>query len=56
VAQVCFDYGVPFAAVRTISDRADDAAHVDFPRFVREVASPYAHAIMTAFLELLSKK
>ena len=56
VAQVCFDYGVPFAAVRTISDRADDAAHVDFPRFVRDVASPYAHAIMTAFLELLSKK
>ena len=56
VAQVCFDYGIPFAAVRTISDRADDAAHVDFPRFVREVASPYAHAIMTAFLELLSKK
>ena len=56
VAQVCFDYGVPYAAVRTISDRADDAAHVDFPRFVRDVASPYAHAIMTAFLELLSKK
>ena len=56
VAQVCFDYGVPFAAVRTISDRADDAAHVDFPRFVREVAGPYAHAIMTAFLKLLSKK
>ena len=54
VAQVCFDYGLPFAAVRTISDRADDAAHVDFPRFVRGVASPYAHAIMTAFLELLS--
>ena len=30
VAQVCQDYGVPFAAVRTISDRADDSAHVDF--------------------------
>ncbi|OYZ42337.1 MAG: 5'-methylthioadenosine/S-adenosylhomocysteine nucleosidase, partial [Acidovorax sp. 16-64-162] len=27
VAQVCLDYGVPFAAVRTISDRADAAAH-----------------------------
>ena len=53
VAQVCFDYGLPFAAVRTISDRADDAAHVDFPRFVRDVASPYAQAIMTAFLRLL---
>jgi adenosylhomocysteine nucleosidase len=46
VAQVCHDYGVPFAAVRTISDRADDSAHVDFPRFVEEVASRYAHAIV----------
>ena len=46
VAQVCFDYGVPFAAVRTISDRADDQAHVDFPRFVTEVASRYALAII----------
>ena len=25
--------GVPLAVVRTISDRADDAAHVDFARF-----------------------
>ncbi|RYF66003.1 MAG: 5'-methylthioadenosine/adenosylhomocysteine nucleosidase, partial [Comamonadaceae bacterium] len=34
-AQVCHDFGVPFAAVRTISDRADDAAHGDFLAFVR---------------------
>ena len=47
VAQVCFDFGVPFAAVRTISDRADDQAHVDFPMFVAEVASGYAQSIMT---------
>ncbi len=46
VAQVCYDYGIPFAAVRTISDRADDQAHVDFPRFVSEVASRYALAIV----------
>jgi len=50
VAQVCFDYGVPFAAVRTISDRADDTAHVDFPKFVTEVASRYALVIMEEFL------
>ena len=50
VAQVCLDYGVAFAAVRTISDRADDSAHVDFPRFVEEVASRYAHAIMERLL------
>lgn len=49
-AQVCHDYGVPLAVVRTISDRADDAAHVDFPRFLREVASRYSGAIIDAFL------
>jgi adenosylhomocysteine nucleosidase len=50
VAQVCHDYGLPFAAVRTISDRADDTAHVDFPAFVEEVASPYARAILQRWL------
>ncbi|MEC5213030.1 adenosylhomocysteine nucleosidase [Polaromonas sp. CG_9.5] len=34
IAQVCLDYGVPFAVMRTISDRADDSAHVDFHDFV----------------------
>ncbi len=49
VAQVCADYGVPFAALRTISDRADDDAHADFSRFVREVASRYSLAILSAW-------
>ncbi len=53
VAQVCFDYGLPFAAVRTISDRADDQAHVDFPTFVKEVASRYAQAITQHLLKSL---
>lgn len=49
-AQVCHDYRVPLAVVRTISDRADDAAHVDFPRFLREVASRYSSAIISTLL------
>ncbi len=53
VAQVCHDYGVPFAAVRTISDRADDAAHGDFTRFVAEVASRYSLALVSAWLGTL---
>lgn len=53
VAQVCFDYGVPLAAVRTISDRADDAAHLDFERFLRDVASRVAHEIVGAYLKRL---
>lgn len=55
VAQVCFDYGVAFAAVRTISDRADNQAHVDFPTFVAEVASGYALEIIQNFMPLLPK-
>ncbi len=50
VAQVCHDFGVPYAIVRTISDRADDAAHIDFPRFIAKVASQYSLAIVEAWL------
>jgi adenosylhomocysteine nucleosidase len=50
VAQVCHDFGVPFAVVRTVSDRADDSAHLDFPRFLSAVASPYSAAIVQAWL------
>jgi adenosylhomocysteine nucleosidase len=53
-AQVCRDYGVPFAAVRTISDRADDAAHGDFATFIEEVASRHSAAIVASLLGMLS--
>jgi adenosylhomocysteine nucleosidase len=53
VAQVCFDYNVPFAAVRIISDRADDAAHVDFQKFVTHVASHYSVAIIDGLMSRL---
>jgi adenosylhomocysteine nucleosidase len=50
VAQVCFDYGVPFAAVRTVSDRADDSATHDFARFIHEVAGRYSLALIGTWL------
>jgi len=53
VAQVCADYDRPFAAMRTISDRADDTAHIDFPRFMNEVASRYALAIIKQLMQNL---
>ena len=46
IAQVCADYSLPFAAMRSISDRADDCAHVDFPKFVQSIASHYAQAVI----------
>ena len=50
LAQVCADFGRPFAVLRTISDRADDAAHVDFTRFIEEVASVYTRVIVEDWL------
>lgn len=50
VAQVCHDFGVPYAIIRTISDRADDEAHIDFPRFISAVASRYSLAIVQALI------
>jgi len=51
VAQVCHDFGRPFGVLRTISDRADDQAHVDFPRFLAEGAAVYSRDIVLAALQ-----
>lgn len=53
VAQVCADFARPFAVVRSISDRADDAAAGDFGRFVAEVAAAYSRDIVRAALARL---
>ncbi|HJV61527.1 MAG TPA: 5'-methylthioadenosine/adenosylhomocysteine nucleosidase [Albitalea sp.] len=50
VAQVCADFERPFAVLRTISDRADDAAHADFSRFIAEVASVYTRVVLHDWL------
>ena len=46
VAQVCTEFGVPFSVVRTISDAADEAAPIDFPRFIKDVARQYSLGII----------
>jgi len=51
VAQACADFGRPFAVIRTISDRADANAHVDFTRFIDAVASTYTRAIIEDWLQ-----
>ncbi len=40
VAQVCAEAAVPFAVFRSISDRADESADMDFFAFIAEVAAP----------------
>lgn len=46
VAQVCFEYEVPFSIIRVISDKANDNATIDFPKFANSIASKYALGIL----------
>lgn len=50
VAQVCYEYKIPFNIVRTISDKANDNSHIDFPKFASQVASRYARGIIKNYL------
>jgi len=50
VAQVCYEYKIPFNIIRTISDKANDNSHIDFPKFASEVASQYARGIIKNYL------
>jgi adenosylhomocysteine nucleosidase len=49
VAQVCFELGIPFGVIRTISDNANEDAATDFMRFVKSVAAHYAFHIVRQF-------
>ena len=51
VAQVCFELGVPFAVIRTISDNANEDAATDFMRFVKSVAARYAFHIVRRYCQ-----
>jgi len=47
VAQVCDEYALPYAIVRTISDAADEQSVHDFPRFTHGIARQYSLGILT---------
>jgi adenosylhomocysteine nucleosidase len=46
VAQVCYEYEIPFSIIRTISDVADETAHFDFPSFTKNISSKYTAEII----------
>lgn len=53
VAQICHDSHIPFCSVRTISDKANDEAHLDFNRFLNEAAKIYTAGIIKRFAAYL---
>lgn len=46
VAQVCYEYQIPFSIIRIISDKANDNADIDFSKFSHSIASNYALGIL----------
>ena len=51
--QVCFEHGVPFACVRTISDSADEGVEASVGPFLSGVASAYTAGIVGRWLQEL---
>ena len=45
IAQVCYLNNIPFVVIRSISDKADDSAHVVFEEFVHEAADISAKVV-----------
>lgn len=52
VAQVCYMYDTPFVVIRSMSDKADGSAHVNFREFTVE-ASERSHAILEYMLKAM---
>ena len=56
VAQVCYEYGVPFVVVRTISDAANDDAAINFTEFVAEHAGPFGKEFVHLMIKNIAEK
>ncbi len=54
IAQVCHEHGIPYTVIRTISDKADHSAAVDFQSFVTTVASQYSAGILNEYFQELA--
>jgi adenosylhomocysteine nucleosidase len=46
VGQVCYEYQIPYVVIRSISDGANDEAHVDFNTYINSVSRNYCLAIV----------
>lgn len=46
VGQVCYEYNIKYVVVRSISDTANDAAHIDFHEYINSVSRHYCLAIL----------
>lgn len=52
VAQICWQFQVPCLVIRSISDRADGTAHLDYARFVKIAAENSSRLVEKTLAEL----
>ena len=46
VAQVCYEFEIPFIVIRTISDEADQHSTIDFMKFTEKISNIYSIEII----------
>jgi adenosylhomocysteine nucleosidase len=51
VGQICYEYDIPYVVVRTISDSADQHAHINFNQYIQRVAKYYTLGIVNKIME-----
>lgn len=54
VAQVCYEYNIPFTILRTISDTADEKSYIDFPSFIKKISNKYSIEIVKNIFNQIS--
>ncbi|HEY5585341.1 MAG TPA: 5'-methylthioadenosine/adenosylhomocysteine nucleosidase [Ruminiclostridium sp.] len=50
VAQVCYEHNVDYMVFRVISDKADEHASINFPKFIEKTASHFTRGIIERFI------
>lgn len=50
IAQVCYEFGIPYTVVRVISDSADSESVVDFDSFIEHAARYFTRGVVQAVL------
>lgn len=56
VAQLCHEHKKPFIVFRTISDKADHSAAIDFQKFIVEVANHYSRGFIKMLYQELQRE
>lgn len=51
VAQVCYEFQIPFTIIRTISDAADEDAKFDFSAFIEHISNKYSKEIIKLYMQ-----